>query len=95
VSYYVLDEDKHLTAEQRAQLKLVAEQGPVPTHVLAAGRRLSEADRERLRTAFLALNRPEHDQLREQAFVSRLVIVDETEHLQALVEALALAQQVR
>lgn len=95
VSYYVLDEDKHLTREQRAQLKKVAEQGPVPTHVLAAGRRLSVADQERLRNAFLVLNRPEHDQLRQQAFVSRLVTVDETEHLQPLVEALALAQQVR
>jgi phosphonate transport system substrate-binding protein len=95
VSYYVLDEDKHLTAEQRAQLKKVAEQGPVPTHVLAAGRRLSSADRDRLHDAFLALNRPEHDSLRQQAFVSRLVVVDETEHLQPLVDALALAQQPR
>jgi phosphonate transport system substrate-binding protein len=95
VSYYVLDEDKHLAAEQRAQLKKVAEQGPVPTHVLASGRRLSSADRNRLRDAFLALNRPEHDSLRQQAFVSRLVVVDETEHLRPLVDALALAQQPR
>jgi phosphonate transport system substrate-binding protein len=95
VSYYVLDEDKHLTAEQRSQVKKVAEQGPVPTHVLAAGRRLSNVDRDRLRDAFLALNRSEHDALRQQAFVSRLVVVDETEHLRPLVDALALAQQVR
>jgi phosphonate transport system substrate-binding protein len=95
VSYYVLDEDKHLTAEQRAQLKKVAEQGPVPTHVLAAGRRLAAADRDRLRDAFLALNRSEHDALRQQAFVARLVVVDETEHLSPLVEALALAQGIR
>lgn len=95
ISYYVLDEDKHLTAGQRAQLKKVAEQGPVPTHVLAVGRRVSDEDRTRLREAFLALNRPEHDALREQAFVSKLVEVDEIEHLQPLVEALALVQQSR
>ena len=35
VSYYVLDKDKHLTIEQRAKLKKVSEQGPVPTHVIA------------------------------------------------------------
>jgi phosphonate transport system substrate-binding protein len=34
VSYYVLDKDKHLSAEQRARLKKIAEQGPVPTHVI-------------------------------------------------------------
>jgi phosphonate transport system substrate-binding protein len=93
VSYYVLDQDKHLTADQRAKLKKVAEQGPVPTHVLAVGRRVSAEDRGRLREALLALNQPEHDAVRERAFVSRLVEVDETEHLRPLEEALALAQQ--
>ena len=34
VSYYVLDKDKHLTMEQRAKLKKVAEQSPVPTHII-------------------------------------------------------------
>jgi phosphonate transport system substrate-binding protein len=95
ISYYVLDENKHLTSEQRAQLKKIAEQGPVPTHVLAVGRRVSDADRDQLRRALLALNRPEHDELRQHAFVSRLVEVNETEHLQPLVDALALAQQAR
>lgn len=95
VSYYVLDQDKHLTAEQRGRLKKVAEQGPVPTHVLAVGRRVSPTDRDRLRAALLALNQPEHDTLRERAFVSRLVEVDESEHLRSLEEALALVQQNR
>ena len=95
VSYYVLDEDKHLTPDQRAQLRKVAEQGPVPTHVLAVGRRVAAADRERLRKALLALNDPRHDALRERAFVSRLVEVDETEHLRSLEAALALVQAGR
>jgi phosphonate transport system substrate-binding protein len=95
VSYYVLDQDKHLTPEQRAQLKKVAEQGPVPTHVLAVGRRVSTADRDRLRQGLLALNQPAHDALRERAFVSRLVEVDEAEHLRPLEAALALVQKNR
>lgn len=95
VSYYVLDQDKHLTLEQRAQLRKIAEQGPVPTHVLAVGRRVSAADRDRLQQALLALNQPEHDALRNRAFVSRLVKVDEAEHLRSLEEALALVQQNR
>lgn len=95
VSYYVLDQDKHLTLEQRAQLRKIAEQGPVPTHVLAVGRRVSSSDRDRLQQALLALNQPEHDALRDRAFVSRLVKVDEAEHLRSLEEALALVQQNR
>jgi phosphonate transport system substrate-binding protein len=95
VSYYVLDQDKHLTLEQRAQLRKIAEQGPVPTHVLAVGRRVTAADRDRLQQALLALNQPEHDALRDRAFVSRLVKVDEAEHLRSLEVALALVQQNR
>jgi hypothetical protein len=69
VSDYVLDQDKHLSVEQRARLRKLAEQGPVPTHVLAVGRRVSTGDRDRLRQALLRSIRPEHDALRERAFV--------------------------
>lgn len=95
VSYYVLDKDKHLTVEQRGQLKKVAEQGPVPTHVLAAGRRLSAEVQARWKKALLALNEPEHAALRDRVFVSRLVEVDVGEHLRPLEEALALVKQLR
>jgi phosphonate transport system substrate-binding protein len=95
VSDYVMDQDKHLTPQQRAQLKVVASQGPVPTHVLAASTRLSLLDRDRLRQALLALNRPEHNTIRQTAFVSRLAEVDETEHLRPMVEALANADLTR
>ncbi len=93
VSYYVLDEDKHLTLEQRQKLKKVAEQGPVPTHVLAASHKLSESERTQLKAALLALNQPAHQTLRDRAFVSKLVEVNEAEHLRPLEEALALATQ--
>lgn len=93
VSYYVLDEDKHLTLEQRQKLKKIAEQGPVPTHVLAASHKLSDDERVQLKAALLALNQPAHQTLRDRAFVSKLVEVNEAEHLRPLEEALALATQ--
>jgi phosphonate transport system substrate-binding protein len=93
VSYYVLDQDKHLTLEQRNQLRKLAEQGPVPTHVLAVSRKISGAARDQLKSALLALNKPEHQSLRDRAFVSKLVETDEEKHLAPLMEALALAGQ--
>jgi phosphonate transport system substrate-binding protein len=87
ISYYVLDEDKHLSVEQRRRLKKVAEQGPVPTHVLAVRRTLQGAPREALRRALLALNDPTRAGLRDRVFTSRLVAVDEAKHLAPLEEA--------
>jgi phosphonate transport system substrate-binding protein len=80
VSYYVLDEDKHLTAEQRAKLKKVTEQGPVPTHVIAVSSRVSAEDRAVLKAGLLALkNAP--DAVDESVFSAKLIEVDEKEHL--------------
>jgi phosphonate transport system substrate-binding protein len=90
ISYYVLDEDKHLNVEQRRRLKKVAEQGPVPTHVLAVRRTLTGAPREALRQALLALNEPARAGLRDRVFTSKLVAVDEAKHLAPLEEALRL-----
>lgn len=88
VSYYVLDQDKHLSAEQRAKLKKVTEQGPVPTHVLAARASLPDADRQALRKALEAMNQPENTQLRDKVFTSKLVDVDEAAHLASIREAM-------
>jgi phosphonate transport system substrate-binding protein len=93
VSYYVLDEDKHLTVEQRAQLRMLQKQGPVPSHVLAARTTLSPADREGLRVALLALNEPAHAGLRDKLFTTKLVPADGAAHVAALAEALALARR--
>lgn len=87
ISYYVLDEDKHLSLEQRRRLKKVAEQGPVPTHVLAVRRTLTGAPREALLRALLALNEPARAALRDKVFTSKLVAVDEAKHLAPLEEA--------
>lgn len=89
VSYYVLDRDKHLTAEQRAQLKKVTEQGPVPTHVIAVSDRISAADQAQFRTALLALNADQME-LRDRVFTSKLVEVDTDAHLAPLREVMKL-----
>jgi phosphonate transport system substrate-binding protein len=88
VSYYVLDKDKHLTVEQRAKLKKVAEQGPVPTHVIAIRSSISEADRETLRKALETMNEKENEELRDKLFTSKLVPVNAEEHLRSIREAL-------
>jgi phosphonate transport system substrate-binding protein len=90
VSYYVLDENRHLTEEQRDRLRKVTEQGPVPTHVIAVRSGVSPRDREILQRAIFALNSPEHEALRDKVFTSRLVTVNPQEHLAPLRQALAL-----
>ena len=91
VSYYVLDKDKHLTAEQR-QLRRLAEQGPVPTHVIAIRSGISDADSAALRDALLAMDK-ENPELRDRVFTSRLVEVDAAAHLSSLKESIALARR--
>jgi phosphonate transport system substrate-binding protein len=88
VSYYVLDKDKHLTAEQRAKLKKVTEQGPVPTHVIAVRSSISETDRQALRKGLETMNEKENAELRDKVFTSKLVEVGSEEHVQAIREAL-------
>lgn len=87
VSYYVLDKDKHLTVEQRRNLKKVAEQGPVPTHVIAIRSNIPEADRQTLRKALETMNDEENTELRDKVFTSKLVEVDADAHLQVIREA--------
>jgi len=88
VSDYVLDGDKHLSAAQRQRLQVVARQGPVPTHVIAARASLPAADRAALRAALEALNAAPNTALRDRVFTSRLVRVDPDAHLAPLVEAM-------
>lgn len=92
VSYYVLDKDKHLTQEQRQKLRRLAEQGPVPTHVIAIRAQISDADKTALRDALLAMDK-EAPELRDRVFTSRLVEVDPATHLGSLKESLALAKR--
>lgn len=89
VSYYVLDEDKHLSIEQRGKLKKVAEQGDVPTHIIAVRKSLSDAEKANLKKALLSLNEGGNEQLRDKLFTSKLVETDGEKHLAPMREALS------
>ncbi|MGI8885234.1 MAG: phosphate/phosphite/phosphonate ABC transporter substrate-binding protein [Pyrinomonadaceae bacterium] len=89
VSYYVLDEDKHLSAEQRGRLKKVAEQGDVPTHIIAVRKSLSDAEKANLKKAVLTLNDSGNENLRDKLFTSKLVETDTEKHLAPMREALS------
>ncbi len=89
VSYYVLDEDKHLSAEQRAKLKKISEQGDVPTHIIAVRKSLSADEKANLKKAVLTLNDGGNEALRDKLFTSKLVETDAEKHLAPLREALS------
>ncbi|GEM_PF-237356 len=91
VSYYVLDQDKHLSLDQRARLRMLQKQGPVPSHVIAVRAALSDANTEALRRALVRLNDPENIALRDKLFTTRLVSVDQDAHLAPLADGLVLA----
>jgi phosphonate transport system substrate-binding protein len=93
VSYYVLDLGQHLTVAQRAQLRRLQAQGPVPSHVIAVRSSLGSEDVAKLRTALLALNEPGQTELRDKLFTTKLVAVDADTHLAPLAEGLALARK--
>lgn len=93
VSDYVFDQDKHLSAEQRARLKVVQAQGPVPSHVIAVRASLPAAELDAVRAALLAFNDEANTALRDRLFTTKLVVTTEEAHLAALTEALALAER--
>jgi phosphonate transport system substrate-binding protein len=86
VSDYVYDLDQHLNAEQKAKLRVLARQGPVPTHIMIVRSQVSQADRQQLKQALQAL--PEA--LAEELFSGSLVEVNEAEHLAPLQEVFSL-----
>jgi phosphonate transport system substrate-binding protein len=95
VSYYVLDEDKHLTAEERAKLRKMDDQGPVPTHVLAIRNNIEWGDQQAIEKAFLRLNEDNFRALRDKLFTSKLVKVNAEKHLKNLRQALAFVMKTK
>lgn len=94
VSYYVLDKDKHLSEEQRARLKVIDTQGPVPSHVIVIRNAVSEADRQALVESFLAMN-TEATELRDRIFGAPLTPATAEGHLKNTLEALELMRTMR
>ena len=91
VSDYVFEKDKHLTPEQKARLKVVDSQGPVPTHVLAVSKRLSPDARQQLLKAVQDFS-GKNPTLRDAVFNSSLVVCDADAHLLPVVSALNFVQ---
>jgi phosphonate transport system substrate-binding protein len=91
VSDYVFEKDKHLTPEQKARLRVVDTQGPVPTHVLAISKRLSPGAHEQLLNAVQNFS-DKNPTLRDAVFTSRLVECDADAHLLPVVNALDFVQ---
>jgi len=94
VSYYVLDKDKHLSAEQRARLKVIDTQGPVPSHVVVIRNAISDADRATILESFLKMN-TEATELRDRIFGNPLAPANADEHLHTTREALELTRTMQ
>jgi phosphonate transport system substrate-binding protein len=94
-SYYVLDEGRYLKPEQRAKLRKLEEQGPVPTHIIAVRSSLPAADRESLAKALLGLNEDEFTGLRDKVFGAKLIKVDGAEHVKPIVPVIEFLKKIR
>ena len=91
VSDYVFEGAKHLSPEQKARLRVLASQGPVPTHVLAVRRALPAAEAVALVDAIQTLPA----ELRDRVFGGPLVEVDEQAHLAPIRAALAAVKAMK
>lgn len=80
---------RFLTPEQQAQIKVIARQGPVPTHCIAVKNTLSKPVIDKIRAALMKLNEPQHKDLLKSVYGSQqLVPVTHDEHTGALAKAL-------
>lgn len=93
VSSYVFEQDKHLSTDQRAQLKVIDTQGPVPSHVIVVRKSLDPEMKEQLREGILEMNTGASD-LRDRIFGAPLVAVDGEAHIAVTREALELMKNM-
>lgn len=78
----------YLSEEDQAKLKVIARQGPVPTHGLAVHPDVDEETKTAIRDALLALNEEEHQELLESVYgAEELVERTHDEHVSALEHA--------
>lgn len=95
VSDYVFTGDnKYLNDSQKSRLRIIQEQGPVPSHTICARTTLSPSDRAILKNALLAMNE-ENPTLRDQVFNGELIEVDQVEHLRVTREALEVQKTLK
>ncbi|NER00492.1 MAG: phosphate/phosphite/phosphonate ABC transporter substrate-binding protein [Cyanothece sp. SIO2G6] len=93
VSDYVMEKDLHLKPEQKARLKIIDRQGPVPTHTLAVRSSLSAEDRSALKDGLLELQESE-TALPARIFTGDLVVVEADAHLAPIRSALAFVSEL-
>ena len=95
VSDYVYKGDnKYLSDEQKAKLKIVQNQGPVPSHTICYRLSLSDSDRNLIRQTLLAMNE-DNPELRDKVFNGELVEVKPEEHLKVTREALKVQKTLK
>ena len=88
------NENENLSDEWKAKLKVVQEQGPVPTDVICCRHTLSPADREIIRNSLLAMNE-DNPELRDKVFHGELAEVNPKEHLKITLEALKVEETLK
>ncbi len=88
VSDYVLNTDNYLSKEQKARLRILQKQGPVPTHVLAVRKNLSKESKKLFQQLVTELNQAPNQDLRNKLFNAELISVDENQHLEPTKKAL-------
>lgn len=77
--------EQYLTEEQRARVKVIARQGPVPTHGIAIRGDLPVDVKDSVKKALIALNEPEYRDLLKSIYgAEKLVERSHDEHVQAL-----------
>lgn len=79
---------RYLTEEQQKNVRVIARQGPVPTHVLAWRKELPQDLKDKLRAAFLALNEPENAELLKNTYGSEALAAVDDSHIANLKAAL-------
>lgn len=94
VSDYVMDGDRHLTAEDKQRLRIVQNQGPVPTHCMAVRESLGDELKTVMKATLLALNES-NPSLRSRVFGARLVEVDTDAHLDPIRQALDFVRDLK
>jgi len=79
--------NKYLNDTQKSKLRIIQEQGPVPSHTICVRSSLSNSDRKILRDALLMMNQ-DNPTLRDQVFNGELVEVDQDNHLSVTRDAI-------
>lgn len=79
---------RYLSEEERAQLRVLTKQGPAPTHGIAIKKSVPKEIRDKVQTALLKLNEPEHKELLKSIYgAEKLVARGHDEHVAPLAKA--------